>query len=329
MQTSTPLSVEDTPAESSASQPPPADTAAPAGGQPILVIADGSDALQALLAPQHPVLIAANGAEGLAMARQHHPDLVMLDLMLPDMTGFEVLRRLKVDARTAEIPVVFVASQAFASDGVRSLGLGAADFVTTPLNAPVVAARVATQLRLSAYRRQVEELSQQDAETGVANRRHFDRMLAMECRRAQRSQTQVSVAMVELDAFGAYADRHGRALAADTLRAVAQTLRTSIRRPADLAARYADNRFAVLIPDTRQGNARKVVQAFCDALAALQIPHAASGVAPRVTVSVGLATTEVGEDGEGDAVVQRAEAHLQRARDTGHNRVVADGDAAA
>ncbi len=329
MQTSIPPSAEDTPAAPSAPTPVPADGAAPGSGQPILVIADGSDALQAQLGPQHSVLTAASGAEGLEMARQHHPDLVMLDLMLPDMTGFEVLRRLKVDTRTAEIPVIFVASQAFASDGVRSLALGAADFVTTPFNPPVVAARVATQLRLSAYRKQVEELSQQDAETGVTNRRHFDRMLAMECRRAQRSQTQVSVAMVELDAFGAYADRHGQALAADTLRVVAQTLRTSIRRPADLAARYSDDRFAVLIPDTRPGNARKVVQAFCDALAALQISHAASAVAPRVTVSVGLATTEVGEDGEGEAVAQRAEAHLQQARKAGHNQVVADGDAAA
>lgn len=293
------------------------------------MIADGNDALQAQLGPLHSVLTAASGAAGLELARQHRPDLVMLDLMLPDMTGFEVLRRLKVDARTAEIPVIFVSSQAFAGDGVRSLALGAADFVTTPLDAPVVAARVATQLRLSAYRREVEELSQQDAVTGVANRRHFDRMLTMECRRAQRAQTQVSVAMVELDAFDAYADRHGRALAADTLRAVAQTLRTSIRRPADLAARYSDDRFAILIPDTRLGSARKVVQAFCDALAALRIPHAASAVAPRVTVSVGLATTEVGEDGGGEAVAQRAEAHLQQAREAGHNRVVADGDTAA
>ena len=329
MQTSTPPSAEDSPAEPSASPLPPADEAAPVAGQPVLVIADGSEALQALLAPQHAVLVATSGAEGLELARQHHPDVVLLDLMLPDMTGFEVLRRLQIDARTAEIPVIFVASQSFASDGVRSLALGAADFVTTPLNPPVLAARVATQLRLSAYRRQVEELSQQDPATGVANRRHFDRMLAMECRRAQRSQTQVSVAMVELDAFGAYAERHGQAVAADTLRTVAQTLRTSIRRPADLAARYADDRFAVLIPDTRPGNARKVVQAFCDALAALQIPHASSGVAPRVTVSVGLATTEVGEDGEGEALVHRAEAQLQRARDTGHNRVVADSDASA
>ena len=319
------------PADLSADAPAdaPADPPEAGTGQPVLVITDGNDALLALLAPLYTVLTASSGAEGLQLARQHQPDLVLLDLMLPDMTGFEVLRRLQVDDRTVAIPVVFVASQAFAGDGIRSLALGAADFVTTPLNPPVVAARVRTQLRLSAYRHQVEELSQQDAPTGIANRRHFDRMLSMECRRAQRSQTQVSVAMVELDAFGAYGERHGRALAAETLRTVAQSLRTSIRRPADLAARYADDRLAVLIPDTGPGNARKVVQAFCDALAALQIPHLGSGVAPRVTASVGLATTEVGEDGEGEAVVQRAEAHLQRARDAGRNRIVADSDAGA
>ena len=306
----------------------PAAAAAPAAfAQTILVIAEAPGALQSLLAPRHTLTTAANGAEGLEIALQHLPDLILLDLMLPDMTGFEVLRWLQLDTRTAQIPVIFVAAQSFSADGVRSLTLGAADFVTTPLNPIVLAARVATQLRLSAYRREVEELGQQDAATGVANRRHFDRMLAMESRRAQRSQTQLSVALVELDDMGAYTDRHGQALAAETLRTVAQTLRTSIRRPADLAARYDEGRLAVLIPDTHPASARKVVQAFCDALAALRMPHAASRVSPWVTVSVGLASTEVGEDGEGEAVVQRAVAHLERARKAGHHQVVAEGDA--
>lgn len=282
------------------------------------------EGLQSLLGTDHALRIARGGGEALAIARDQQPDLILIALLLPDMTGFELLRRLKADPATDQIGVVFITGQDYVGDGIRSLGLGAADYVTTPFNEPVFKARVGAHLRIARYRREVEELNQQDRLTGLFNRRHFDRMLSLEARRAQRSQTQLSVALVEVDAFRPYNDHFGRAAGDQALAAVGRVLGSGIRRPADLAARYFGETFGILIPETSAANALKVVQALHADIAALKLPHPASKTAPFVTASVGLATTEVGEDGEGEGVLQRASRNLSRAQAEGRNRVVGE-----
>jgi len=283
----------------------------------------GGDALHGQLsARDHRVLRADSGRDALDQARLHAPDLVLLGLLLPDMTGFELLRRLKADPQLAHIAALFIAGPGHTQDGLRSLELGAADYLHAPVDSRVLAARVSPHLRLAAYRRQLDALTRQDGLTGVANRRHFDQTLALECRRAQRAQTRISVVLVNVDAFGAYNARHGHAAGDAALRQVAHTLRTGIRRPADLAARYDGATFVLVMPDTGPAQALRLAQTLCEAVAALQIPHGASKTGPGLTVSMGLATTEVGEDGLGEAVLQRALGELRAAQASGGNRVV-------
>ncbi|MES2183170.1 MAG: diguanylate cyclase [Pseudomonadota bacterium] len=294
--------------------------------QTVLLIADAdADREQAveLLEPGCTVLLATTGADGLERARLHQPDLILLDLLVPDMTGFEVLRRLKADARTAGTAVIFLTGQDHPEDEARCLLLGAADFLTKPLSAPVVAARVATQLRLAAYRRQVAEMEHLDGLTQVSNRRHFDETLAVECHRAQRAQSRLSVAMVDVDFFKQYNDRYGYARGDEALHAIAQALAAGMRRPADLVARHGGEEFALIMPDTAPANALKLANLLREAVAALQIPHAGSKAA-YLTVSIGVATTEVGEDGVGEAVVKRADKNLFHAKAGGRNTVVGE-----
>jgi diguanylate cyclase (GGDEF)-like protein len=294
--------------------------------QTVLLIADADTSREQaveLLEPDCTVLLAASGAEGLERARLHQPDLILLDLLVPDMTGFEVLRRLKADVRTAAIAVIFVTGQDHPEDEERCLLLGAADFLTKPLSAPVVAARVAAQLQLAAYRRRVAQMEHLDGLTGVSNRRHFDETLAVECHRAQRAQSRLSVAMVDIDFFKQYNDRYGHARGDEALHAIAQALAAGMRRPADLVARHGGEEFALIMPDTGPANAQKLANLLREAVAALQIPHAGSKAA-HLTVSIGVATTEVGEDGEGEAVLKRADKNLFRAKAGGRNMVVGE-----
>ncbi len=295
----------------------------------VLVVDDAEaelETLQELLEPLANVLTARNGTEGLERARLYVPDLVVLDLYLPDMTGFELLRRLKADVRTEQVPVLFLVGQGQADDRMRCLSLGAADYIGKPLNAPVVEARATAQLRLARYRRQVDELSFLDGLTGVTNRRRFDEALVKESHRAQRSMTQLSVAVVDLDHFKAFNERYGHARGDDALVAVADLLRRSIRRPADLVARHGGEEFVLIMPDTGAASALRLTRALCAGVAALAIPHAASPTASQLTVSIGVATTEVGEDGDGDAVLARALENLARAKAAGRNRAIGQVD---
>ncbi len=291
--------------------------------QTILVVDDSAntrDVLKELLEFDHAVLTAHSGAEGLEMALQHQPDLILLDLLMPDMNGQEVLRRLKADARTADIAVIFVTGMDRPEDEARCLLLGASDYITKPYNPPVVSARVTAHLRLAAYRKHMERMALMDGLTGIANRRRFDEVLAAESLRAHRARTSLSVAMVDVDFFKQYNDRYGHAQGDDALRAVAGALRHGMRRPADLAARYGGEEFALVMPDTGPDSALRLARSLCEAVAALQVPHEASKAAPHLTVSIGVATAGPGETVEGDALVQQADERLYQAKQAGRNR---------
>lgn len=283
--------------------------------------------LAELLKPEYTVLLAKNGEQALERAARHVPDLILLDVMMPDMDGYDVLRRLRAQPETAQIAVIFVSGLDRPEDEATGLTLGAADYIAKPFNVTVVLARVALHLQLVRQRRMLERLANVDGLTELANRRRFDELYAVEWQRAQRSGSPLSLALLDIDCFKQYNDHYGHPAGDRALRALARTVAACLRRPADVAARYGGEEFVVLLPDTDPGHARVLMEHVCAAVVALKLPHAASQVAPVLTVSVGGATLAEAPPGDfrresADDLFAAADGHLYRAKQAGRNRVV-------
>jgi len=293
--------------------------------QKVLVADDDAvnrDVLGELLKPEYTVLLAKNGAQTLERAMRHLPDLILLDVMMPDMDGYEVLRRLRADPLTEHISVIFISGLDRPEDEASGLKMGASDYITKPFNQTVVMARVALHLQVVRQRRMLERLANIDGLTELANRRRFDEVYELEWQRARRSGRPLSLALLDIDAFKQYNDRYGHPAGDRALRAVARLAAAAMRRPADLAARYGGEELVLLLPETGAAEARRVVSQLRETVAGLAIAHEASSVAPFLTASVGGATFEADSFEDAAQLFEAADAELYRAKQAGRNRVV-------
>ncbi len=277
--------------------------------------------LATLLKPEYVVLLAKTGEQAIERAQRHLPDLLMLDVMLPDMDGYEVLRRLRADPATAHIEVIFITGMGRPEDEARGLKLGAADYITKPFNTTVVMARVATHLEVVRQRRMLEHLAHMDGLTELANRRRFDEVYESEWQRASRHAHTISVALLDIDCFKQYNDHYGHPAGDRTLRAVARVARNAMRRPCDVAARYGGEELAILMPETDAAQALYVAEGIREAVAQLLIPHQQSIASPVVTVSIGGATLPLGGQESAAVLFEAADTALYRAKEAGRNRV--------
>ncbi|HYF60117.1 MAG TPA: diguanylate cyclase [Burkholderiaceae bacterium] len=290
----------------------------------LLVVDDDAINVQALyraFGEDHQVLMATSGEQALRLAAARRPDLILLDVAMPDLDGVEVCRRLKADPATAAIPVIFVTGHDGEDAETRGLDAGAVDYIGKPINPRIVRARVRTHLTL---KRQADLLRQWvyiDGLTGVANRRHFDERLAVDWRRAQRERTPLSLMLVDVDQFKLYNDRYGHQAGDDCLRRVAALASAEIRRPGDLLARYGGEEFAMLLPDTPAEGAARLAARLVERVFAEGLVHETSRVAPVVTVSVGAATARPSiEGGDVERLVRLADRRLYEAKLSGRNR---------
>ncbi|MDQ2819665.1 MAG: diguanylate cyclase [Pseudomonadota bacterium] len=296
----------------------------PADLQKVLIVDDDAlnrQVLADLLKPDYTVLLAKNGAQALERAQRHQPDLILLDVMMPDMDGYEVLRHLRADLHTRHIAVIFVSGLDRPEDEATGLKMGAADYIVKPYNATVVMARVALHLEVVRQRRILERLAHADGLTELANRRRFDEVYEVEWQRARRSGKPLSLAWIDIDCFKQYNDHYGHPAGDRALRAIARTAGACMRRPADLAARYGGEELVLLMPDTNAADACDLVRSICEAIAALDIAHAESHVAPMLTVSAGGATRIAGSVETAAAMFEAADVQLYRAKKGGRNRV--------
>ena len=279
--------------------------------------------LHAVLSRDFDVRCATRGAEGLDLVAREHPDLVVLDVMMPEMDGYEVCRRLKADPVTAVIPVIFITALDEAEEEARGLELGAVDYLTKPITPAIVLARVKTHVELKRLRDRLELMTTTDGLTGVANRRGFDACLSREWQRAVRAKSPLSLIMGDIDFFKNFNDHYGHLAGDSCLRRVAEAMAASVSRPADLVARYGGEEFVALLPETEATGARLLAEEMRRRVAELDIPHATSAAAPHVTVSLGVATlVPESRDDPGYLILQADEA-LYQAKDQGRNRVVA------
>lgn len=276
--------------------------------------------LAELLKDECRVILAKNGEQALERAREQSPDLILLDVLMPDIDGFQVIQMLKNDDLTRNIPVIFISALDSPIDEERGLDLGAVDYIGKPFHPPIVRKRVRNHLQSVHHRRLLEKMAMIDALTELPNRRRYDESLEAEWRRCARTGMPLSLAIIDVDYFKAYNDRLGHAAGDQVLRRIAGTLSTFVRRPGDLVARYGGEEFALILPDADANSAMRLAEEIRAAIEALGMPHpAANGQA--LTVSIG-GTSLIPAGGQVDLqLFETADSALYEAKGKGKNRI--------
>jgi diguanylate cyclase (GGDEF)-like protein len=285
---------------------------------------------------------AENGVAAVASFAGERPDLVLLDVVLPDIDGFEVARRIRAIETDGDwTPIIFLSSLGKDEDIEQGIMAGGDDYLHKPVSEVVLGAKIRAMERLIQMRRslvvlarkpdtanqELTRLSASDGLTGIANRRYFDEHIAREWRRARRSASSVALMMCDVDHFKLFNDTYGHQAGDDCLRRVAGAIATSLERGSDMAARYGGEEFVVVLSETTIGGALIVAEKIRHAVHALQIPHSASRFG-RVTLSIGIAARVPEVDDASAALVAAADQALYQAKHNGRDRVCRAGAAA-
>ena len=293
---------------------------------PTVLIVDDTPANTEILAQalrhDYTILIASNGPDALSLLQAtDKPDLILLDVMMPGMDGYEVCRRIKQDPVTWHIPVIFITALDQVKDQQRGFDLGAVDYITKPFGVPLVIARVKIHIRLKLKSEMLEKLAFLDGLTGIPNRRGLEETLTKEWGRAKRSGTPLSALMIDVDHFKAFNDHYGHGAGDECLRRVAHALERGLMRPGDFIGRYGGEEFSVILADCDTAGAALVAENLRERVAALKISHAHSAAADHVTISVGYTTRIAGPDSTWSALMNEADKALYLAKTCGRNRI--------
>ena len=293
--------------------------------QRILIVDDerlNRKVLTELLEDRHDIVVAKNGPQALQWVKTNTDiDLILLDIMMPGMDGYDVLVQLKQIDHARDIPVIFISARDTAEDEERGLRLGAADYISKPFHAAVVRLRVETHLRIVRQHKLLETLAGHDGLTEIPNRRLFDQVLEKELARSARCGSPLSVAMIDVDFFKQYNDCYGHAQGDHVLKSVAQVLCNTLSRKTDFVARYGGEEFALILPDTDIAGAAELGEKIRLTVEAMKIAHDKSAVADCVTLSIG-GITALQVPSCPTNLLELADARLYEAKQTGRNKVI-------
>lgn len=292
--------------------------------QSILIVDDIPTNIKVLgesLKSNYQVRIATNGFKAVEIAMSKNPpDLILLDIMMPGMSGYQVCEKLKGTKQTQNIPIIFITAMDDEKDETKGLELGAVDYITKPFSLPIVKARVNTHLELKRKRDMLENLSTVDALTEIPNRRRFDEYYNAEWKRSVRDSSQLSVIMIDIDFFKLYNDNYGHSEGDTCLKQVARCLSEMLHRPADLLARYGGEEFICILPTTDISGAIKIAEEMRKKVESLKLPHEHSLVNKFITISIGVSSVLPVETMESQLLVRDADKYLYLAKEQGRNR---------
>ena len=293
--------------------------------KPVVLLVDDSVDVHRLLRArlrheQIELVGTTNGAEAVALAQRHKPATILLDIDMPGMDGFEVLRALKDDPAANNIPIIVLSGKAGSEDKVTAFDLGATDYVTKPFDLAELRARLRAALRLDRLLRLLAERAEVDGLTGLGNRAAFDKRWAEKVAESRRYGSSLSLALLDIDFFKRINDTYGHPAGDQVLVGLAQCLQSESRSP-DISCRYGGEEFALIMPSTGPAEAQVVAERIRAALATLVWSRHPDS---PITVSVGL----VGSSGAiGDVTPERwieaADRNLYAAKRSGRNRCIA------
>lgn len=295
----------------------------------VLVVEDDQD-LREIVARMvkgmgHEVSTAATGEEAVRRLREHLPDIVLLDLMMPQMDGFEFCRFVQADDTLHDLHIIIASAKSALEDKIQGLELGAADYLTKPFRLLELKARIGAGERIVRSRKvlkeqqtRLEHIARQDELTGLFNRRYFEQRAQEECLRARRYERPLSLLLGDLDHFKEVNDRYGHAYGDIVLREVGDILLRHCRS-SDLVARYGGEEFALLLPETGTEEAMQVAERLRAAVKALTFSHLSGSFQATMSFGVTCLTSERRQSVAG--LLAEADTALYAAKHKGRNRV--------
>ncbi|MBH8574094.1 PleD family two-component system response regulator [Nostocaceae cyanobacterium CENA369] len=271
---------------------------------------------------------AQDGREALTVFEKLHPDIVLLDAIMPDMDGFDCCTQLQSLDCGKYTPILMITGLEDRESVDRAFEVGAIDYVTKPIHWPVLRQRVRRLIQQSQLQQQLESANRElqrlvtiDELTQVANRRRFEEYCAQEWQRMAREQLPLSLILCDVDFFKSYNDTYGHQAGDRCLQEIAKAIKNTVKRPADLVARYGGEEFAVILPTTNPEGAIVLAETICSAVKILEIPHCNSLVSSYVTITAGVSTEIPEPNSDFQAMITAADRALYQAKTEGRDRV--------
>lgn len=275
------------------------------------------------------VTCANGGKQAISLLKNTAYDLVLLDIIMPDYDGLEILQEIREVYSRTELPVIMVTAVDESTKIVRALELGANDYVTKPIDVPVVLARLKTHLtlreiqhQLAEKNRMLEKIATIDELTGIPNRRYFNQYFGREWDRAKKLKNLMSIIFCDVDYFKAYNDYYGHQKGDDCLRSIARLLQNTARRSIDLVARYGGEEFVIVLPGTDTLTAQNFAERLRFDVERMHLPHKNSEVASYVTISLGVTTATPTPQVKPSDILVQVDQLLYQAKRSGRNRVI-------
>ncbi len=290
----------------------------------ILIIEDSraqAEYLKSILGTDYEVTICLAGEEGFRKAKAEAFSLIFLDIIMPDVDGFSLLRRLQETILTKYTPVILVSGLADVQHEEKGLTLGAVDYITKPFSPITVRARANIHIKLHHYQMQFMQQATMDQLTGVANRRRYENDSILKWREAIRLGLSFSVCMFDIDKFKMYNDTFGHPAGDKVISAVAKTASSFLQRSTDFFGRYGGEEFVAILIGNDAKSAFEFLKTIRQAVEDLHIPHDPS-VAPWVTISIGGVTLLPKDGDRYEDYLKIADNMLYKAKHNGRNMVV-------
>lgn len=271
----------------------------------------------------YTLIHAEDGEQALKiLEKQKLPDLILLDIVMPGKDGFEIIKIIKENDRTRDIPVIFITGLNSAKNEEEGLNLGAVDYIVKPFNPAIVQARIRNTLRFRNQQKLLESLVHIDGLTEIPNRRNFDTTLAREYKSAVRNKRWLSLIMIDVDRFKHYNDSYGHARGDEALIKIAKIIQECLKRPVDFVARYGGEEFSVILPDTDESGGRHVAERIRQAVENLRIEHQKDIGSPWLTISLGGCSMIPYMEQSRSDFIEKADSCLYKAKSSSGNSVV-------
>lgn len=262
---------------------------------------------------------ATDGNTAIELARSEKPDIILLDVMMPDMDGFEVCRKLKSDHRTASIPVIFISAKDQSIDKIKGLKTGAIDYVTKPFDAGELRARIGVVMRITELQRKILSLANTDELTGLLNRRHFFEVFERELLKAKIKGRELTIVMLDIDHFKYINDTYGHIAGDQILKKMGKILHENTY-PLDIIARYGGEEFIILMPETSPEQAIQAAERLRETVGNHQWEIGGNRI--TVTISIGLFAANSRDIKNAEDVIKKADAAMYTAKKRGRNRLI-------
>ncbi|UWG96913.1 diguanylate cyclase [Dehalobacter sp. DCM] len=269
-------------------------------------------------------LKAKSGKEALHVLSESKPDLILLDVLMPDMDGYDLIRILKADNSTRDIPVIFITGCDSEAEEEKGLTLGAVDYITKPFRPSIIQARVKNTLKLIHQQRLLEKMARIDGLTEIPNRRYFQEKLDYEFHSAVQNNHFLSLIMIDVDKFKKFNDYCGHAKGDEALAIIAKTMQSCLSQPHEFLARYGGEEFVVLLPQTNKTEGLHIAECLRVQVYNTQLTYGPLDAKAFLTVSLGGYSLLPKKDQQPHFLLEKADACLYQAKNTGRNRVIWD-----